>query len=117
MTNETLPHYSAGKYAVRHVDNWDGEGCITMSFANLDQEGMWRLADSGEPLLVYKGDKVLQAWPLEVSATPTAEIVGVKRAWLSDCAEELVNTAHEGGTMDAQIKTLLELHPRPKASI
>jgi len=116
METQTIPHFSPGKYAVRHVDNWDGQGCIVMTFASLDTQGVWTVTESGDPLLVYKGDKVLQAWPLEVNATPAGEIVGVKREWLQSWAEDLTYHAQDGSGMRQQIEHLLELHPKPKVA-
>lgn len=117
MSTQDLPHYSPGKYAVRHIDNWDGQRDVCTSFAQLDAAGLWTYTECGRPLLVHEGDKVLHAWPLEVCKTPASEVVGVRREWLLEWAEELMHTAQEGGAMHQQIKGLLDIHPRkPKTS-
>ena len=112
MDNENIPQYSPGLYAVRHIDNWDGERDVSLSFAKLDAAGKWTHAENGTPHLEYKGDKVLKAWPLEAAAQPALQVVGVQREWLEEWATELVHSAQDGGTMYNQIENLLVLHPK-----
>lgn len=54
-----------GLYAIRHVDNWDGEGDICTSLARLDAKGHWTIDETGKNVLEYVGDEILQAWPLD----------------------------------------------------
>lgn len=107
------PVYKPGLYAVRHIDNWDGERDVVLTFALLDADGKWTDKETGEPLLTYKGDKVLRAWPLDCSAAPGSQIIGVPRDWLEDWALELVEAAQDGGQMSNQVEHLLEIHPKP----
>lgn len=50
-------------HALHVVDNWDGEGDTAFVFA-FEREGEFYSYENGKPVLVYKGDKVLSAWPL-----------------------------------------------------
>ncbi|WP_246541714.1 hypothetical protein [Pseudomonas rustica] len=105
--------YKPGLYAVRHIDNWDGERDVALTFAMLDADGKWTEKETGEPLLAYKGDKVLRAWPLDCSHAPGTQIIGVPRDWLQDWALELVEAAQDGGQMSNQVEHLLEIHSKP----
>jgi len=104
------PSYKPGLYAVRHIDNWDGERDVVLTFAMLDADGKWTDKETGEPLLTYKGDKVLRAWPLDCSDAPDTQIIGVPRNGLEDWALELVEAAQDGGQMSNQVEHLLEIH-------
>lgn len=111
---ETEPStYKPGLYAVRHIDNWDGERDVVLTFAMLDAGGKWTDKENGEPLLKYTGDKVLRAWPLDCSNAPNTQIIGVPRNWLEDWALELVEAAQDGGQMSNQVEHLLEIHAKP----
>lgn len=105
--------YKPGLYAVRHIDNWDGERDVVLTFAMLDADGKWTDKETGEPLLTYTGDKVLRAWPLDCSDAPDTQIIGVPRNWLEDWALELVEAAQDGGQMSNQVEHLLEIHAKP----
>ncbi|AZD93078.1 MULTISPECIES: hypothetical protein [Pseudomonas] len=105
--------YKPGLYAVRHIDNWDGERDVALTFAMLDADGKWTDKETGEPLLAYKGDKVLTAWPLDCSDAPGTQIIGVPRNWLENWALELVEAAQDGGQMSNQVEHLLEIHAKP----
>lgn len=107
-----VPTYKPGLYAVRHIDNWDGERDVALTFAMLDADGKWTDNESGAPLLTYQGDKILRAWPLDCSEAPDTQIIGVPRNWLEDWALELVEAAQDGGTMSNQVEHLLQLHPK-----
>ncbi|WP_245223442.1 hypothetical protein [Pseudomonas fluorescens] len=108
-----LPNYKPGLYAVRHIDNWDGERDVVLTFAMLDADGKWTDKETGEPLLTYTGDKVLRSWPLDCSDAPATQIIGVPRNWLEDWALELVEAAQDGGQMSNQVEHLLEIHAKP----
>ena len=111
--DETEPStYKPGLYAVRHIDNWDGERDVVLTFAMLDAGGKWTDKENGEPLLKYTGDKVLRAWPLDCSNAPNTQIIGVPRNWLEDWALELVEAAQDGGQMSNQVEHLLEIHAK-----
>lgn len=112
-TDGKPPTYKPGLYAVRHIDNWDGERDVALTFAMLDADGKWTDKETGEPLLAYKGDKVLTAWPLDCSDAPGTQIIGVPRNWLEDWALELVEAAQDGGQMSNQVEHLLEIHAKP----
>ncbi|MCR8931972.1 MULTISPECIES: coiled-coil domain-containing protein [unclassified Pseudomonas] len=105
--------YKPGLYAVRHIDNWDGERDVVLTFAMLDADGKWTDKETGESLLTYTGDKVLRAWPLDCSDAPDTQIIGVPRNWLEDWALELVEAAQDGGQMSNQVEHLLEIHAKP----
>jgi hypothetical protein len=60
-----------GLYAIRHINNWDGEGDICTALARLDAAGIWTFDENGRRVLEYNGDKVLSAWPL---AEKTAQV-------------------------------------------
>ncbi|WP_242209137.1 MULTISPECIES: hypothetical protein [unclassified Pseudomonas] len=105
--------YKPGLYAVRHIDNWDGERDVVLTFAMLNADGKWTDKETGEPLLTYNGDKVLRAWPLDCSDAPDTQIIGVPRNWLEDWALELVAAAQDGGQMSNQVEHLLEIHAKP----
>lgn len=107
------PTYKPGLYAVRHIDNWDGERDVALTFAMLDADGKWTEKETGEPLLTYKGDKVLTAWPLDCPDAPSTQVIGVPRNWLEDWALELVEAAQDGGQMSNQVEYLLEIHAKP----
>ena len=107
------PAYKPGLYAVRHIDNWDGERDVVLTFAILDADGKWTDKETGDALLTYRGDKVLRAWPLDCSDAPDTQIIGVPRNWLEDWALELVEAAQDGGQMSNQVEHLLELHAKP----
>jgi hypothetical protein len=107
------PTYKPGLYAVRHIDNWDGERDVALTFAMLDADGKWTEKETGEPLLTYSGDKVLTAWPLDCPDAPDTQIIGVPRNWLEDWALELVEAAQDGGQMSNQVEHLLEIHAKP----
>ncbi|WP_236695872.1 hypothetical protein [Pseudomonas sp. ES3-33] len=107
------PTYKPGLYAVRHIDNWDGERDVALTFAMLDADGKWTDKESGDALLAYRGDKVLRAWPLDCSDAPDTKIIGVPRNWLEDWALELVEAAQDGGQMSNQVEHLLEVHTKP----
>lgn len=107
------PTYKPGLYAVRHIDNWDGERDVALTFAMLDADGKWTAKETGEPLLTYTGDKVLRAWPLDCSDAPDAQVIGVPRDWLQEWALELVEAAQDGGQMSNQVEHLLEIHSKP----
>ena len=107
------PTYKPGLYAVRHIDNWDGERDVALTFAMLDADGKWTSKETGEPLLTYTGDKVLRAWPLDCSDAPDAQVIGVPRDWLQEWALELVEAAQDGGQMSNQVELLLEIHSKP----
>lgn len=106
------PSYKPGLYAVRHIDNWDGERDVALTFANLDADGKWTDSGTGDALLAYRGDKILRAWPLDCSDAPGAQIIGVPRNWLEDWALELVEAAQDGGQMSNQVEHLLQLYPK-----
>jgi hypothetical protein len=107
------PSYKPGLYAVRHIDNWDGERDVVLTFAMLDADGKWTDKETGDALLTYRGDKVLRAWPLDCSDAPDTQIIGVPRNWLEDWALELVEAAQDGGQMSNQVEHLLEIHTKP----
>ncbi|WP_219342154.1 hypothetical protein [Pseudomonas crudilactis] len=107
------PTYRPGLYAVRHIDNWDGERDVALTFAMLDADGKWTDKETGEALLTYNGDKVLTAWPLDCPDAPGTQIIGVPRIWLEDWALELVEAAQDGGQMSNQVEHLLEIHAKP----
>ncbi|WP_052126343.1 hypothetical protein [Pseudomonas mediterranea] len=107
------PAYKPGLYAVRHIDNWDGERDVVLTFALLDADGKWTDKETGKPLMTYKGDKVLRAWPLDCSDAPDTQIIGVPHNWLEDWALELVEAAQDGGQMSNQVEHLLEIHAKP----
>lgn len=107
------PIYKPGLYAVRHIDNWDGERDVTLTFAMLDADGKWADKETGDALLAYRGDKILRAWPLDCSDAPDTQVIGVPRNWLKDWALELVEAARDGGQMSNQIEHLLEVHTKP----
>lgn len=107
------PAYKPGLYAVRHIDNWDGERDTVLTFAMLDADGKWTGKETGELLLKYRGDKILRAWPLDCSDAPGPQVIGVPRNWLEDCALELVEAAQDGGQMSNQVEHLLEIHAKP----
>ncbi|WP_288077370.1 hypothetical protein [Pseudomonas sp.] len=107
------PAYKPGLYAVRHIDNWDGERDVTLTFAMLDADGKWTDKETGDALLAFRGDKVLRAWPLDCSDAPDTQVIGVPRNWLEDWALELVEAAQDGGQMSNQVEHLLELHAKP----
>lgn len=50
-------------HAIRHVDNWDGEGLVVYTFAFKvgDEYHDW---ESGKLLLEYEGDEILAVWEL-----------------------------------------------------
>jgi hypothetical protein len=104
------PIYKPGLYAVRHIDNWDGERDVVLTFAMLDADGKWTDKETGDALLAYRGDKVLRAWPLDCSDAPDTQVIGVPRNWLEDWALELVEAAQDGGQMSNQVEHLLEIH-------
>jgi hypothetical protein len=108
-----LPTYKPGLYAVRHIDNWDGERDVVLTFAQLDADGKWTDNETGGALLTYRGDKILRAWPLDCSAAPDTQIIGVPRNWLEGWALELVEAAQDGGQMSNQVEHLLEIHAKP----
>lgn len=107
------PTYKPGLYAVRHIDNWDGERDVALTFAKLDADGKWTDNETGDALLTYRGDKILRAWPLDCSDAPDTQVIGVPRNWLEDWALELVEAAQDGGQMSNQVEHLLEVHPKP----
>ena len=107
------PTYKPGLYAVRHIDNWDGERDVALTFARLDAAGKWTHEETGDALLAYRGDKVLRAWPLDCSDAPDTQVIGVPRDWLQEWALELVEAAQDGGQMSNQVEHLLELHAKP----
>lgn len=107
------PTYKPGLYAVRHIDNWDGERDVVLTFAMLDADGKWTDKETGEPLLTYSGDRVLTAWPLDCPDVPDTQIIGVPRNWLEDWALELIEAAQDGGQMSNQVEHLLEIHAKP----
>jgi hypothetical protein len=107
------PTYKPGLYAVRHIDNWDGERDVALTFAQLDADGKWTDNETGDALLTYRGDKILRAWPLDCSDAPDTQIIGVPRDWLQDWALELVESAQDGGQMSNQVEHLLEVHSKP----
>lgn len=107
------PIYKPGLYAVRHIDNWDGERDTVLTFAMLDADGKWTDKETGDALLTYRGDKILKAWPLDCSDAPGSQVIGVPRNWLEDWALELVEAAQDGGQMSNQVEHLLEIHPKP----
>jgi hypothetical protein len=107
------PTYKPGLYAVRHIDNWDGERDVALTFAQLDADGKWTDNETGDALLTYRGDKILRAWPLDCSDAPDTQIIGVPRDWLQDWALELVEAAQDGGQMSNQVEHLLEIHSKP----
>lgn len=106
------PTCKPGLYAVRHIDNWDGQRDVVLTFAMLDADGKWTDKETGKPLLTYDGDKVLAAWPLDCPDAPGTQIIGVPRNWLEDWALELVEAAQDGGQMSNQVEHLLELHAK-----
>jgi len=108
-----LPTYKPGLYAVRHIDNWDGERDVALTFAKLDADGKWTDNETGDALLTYRGDKILRAWPLDCSDAPDTQVIGVPRSWLEDWALELVEAAQDGGQMSNQVEHLLEVHSKP----
>lgn len=112
-TDGKPPAYKPGLYAVRHIDNWDGERDVALTFAMLDADGKWTDKETGDALLAYRGDKILRAWPLDCTDAPDTQIIGVPRNWLEDWALELVVTAQDGGQMSNQIEHLLEIHAKP----
>ncbi|NMY81636.1 hypothetical protein HBO01_23435 [Pseudomonas rhodesiae] len=113
LKSAAVSTYKPGLYAVRHIDNWDGERDVVLTFAMLDADGKWTDKETGEPLLTYTGDKVLRAWPLDCSDAPDTQIIGVPRNWLEDWALELVEAAQDGGQMSNQVEHLLEIHAKP----
>jgi hypothetical protein len=69
-SSSTVEAPAAGLYAIRHLDNWDGEGDIRVCLAAYDVKGVWRHDENGAPVLEYRGDKILQAWPLTDTPAP-----------------------------------------------
>ena len=53
----------APTHALHVLDNWDGEGDRAFLFA-FERDGVFYSHETGTPVLVYVGDKVLEAWPL-----------------------------------------------------
>lgn len=71
-SSATVESPAAGLYAIRHISNWDGEGdvCETLATYSEEGDGVWRYPESGAPVLEYRGDKILQAWPLTDRPSP-----------------------------------------------
>lgn len=53
----------APTHALHVIDNWDGEGDRVFLFA-FERDGVFYSHETGKPVLEYRGDEVLQAWPL-----------------------------------------------------
>ncbi len=73
----------AGLYAVKFLDNWDGELNCYWLIARLDDKGEWLSEESGKALLQYEGDKILSAIRLDTpQPAPTAaqDVAGLVEA-------------------------------------
>lgn len=55
-------------HAVKHINNWDGEGDIEYAFAFL-VEGEFYNWESGLRIIEYVGDEILDSWELKESST------------------------------------------------
>ena len=60
MTIKTPLHPT---HSLKIIDNWDGEGDIVFIFAFKHNDKFYCYANS-KPVLVYDGDKILEAWEL-----------------------------------------------------
>lgn len=54
----------APTHALHVIDNWDGEGDRAFLFA-FERDGVFYSYETGNPVLEYVGDKVLQSWQLQ----------------------------------------------------
>ncbi len=73
-----------GLYAIRHINNWDGQGDVMTSLATYDKDGKWRYDENGAPVLEYAGDRLLKAWPLDhVGGEALTYVAGVTAAVLA----------------------------------
>ena len=66
MASEQIPN--APTHALHIIDNWDGEGDQEFIFA-FHRDFIFYRYENGRPVLEYRGDQILQSWPL----TPNTE--------------------------------------------
>lgn len=111
----------AGLYAVKFLDNWDGELNCYWLIARLDDKGEWLSEESGKSLLQYEGDKILSAIRLDTTQpAPTAaqDVAGLVEA-LETCrhwfeqnspAAPLITGDHATHPMLAMIRKTLAAH-------
>lgn len=100
----------AGMYAIRHLDNWDGEGDIHVSLAAYDENGVWRHDENGAPVLEYSGDKILQAWPLTDPPAPALNYDAGLAAAVQHIRDQIAEYTEEHGTWTDDEKVLSAEH-------
>jgi hypothetical protein len=61
MASEQIPN--APSHALRIIDNWDGESDQEFILA-FQRNGDFYRYENGKPVLEYRGDQILQSWPL-----------------------------------------------------
>jgi hypothetical protein len=54
-----------GPYAIRHVNNCNGEGDICTSIARLDEKGRWTMQENNKDVITHVGDIILSVWALD----------------------------------------------------
>lgn len=55
-TNSDVEKLKPGKYAILYRDNWDGEGDVYHTVADLETDGCWLSDETGKELLECEGD-------------------------------------------------------------
>lgn len=99
-----------GLYAIRHLDNWDGEGDMRVSLATYDDKGVWRHDENGAPVLEYRGDKILQAWPLTDTPNPALTYDAGLEAAVQHVRDQIAEYTEEHGTWTDDGKVLSPEH-------
>lgn len=109
-SSATVEAPAAGMYAIRHLDNWDGEGDIRVSLATYDDKGKWKHDENGAPVLEYRGDKILQAWPLTDTPSPALTYDAGLAAAAEHIREQVAEYTEEHGTWTDDGKVLSAEH-------
>lgn len=107
-SSATVETPAAGLYAIRHLSNWDGEGdvCETLATYSERGDGIWRHHENGAPVLEYRGDKILQAWPLTDQSAPELTYAAGLMVAARHIREQVAEYTEEHGTWTDDGKVL-----------
>jgi hypothetical protein len=103
VLNESKPTVgvdTADRYAVRFVNNWDGEGDICYALAIKNDDGDFIDADFLKPLLGYVGDKILNVWPLVIKPAAVEPLNNGEPLQGDSFGSEWIKPAAESGTKE-----------------
>lgn len=100
-----MPEQECKVFAARYICNWDGEGDICYALVEKHKDGSFIHIENGAPLIEYKGDKILNLWPLGLAA-PVQQVSVPDDDELSDLSSSACQMALANGVGEESFMVL-----------